>query len=58
MVNEYDGFMESHFAGPDGAVRNFYEKLSDMSSSWIQLESQDGDIANYRITEMGPLALG
>ena len=58
MVDEYDGFMESHFQGPDAAVRNFYEKLSDMSTTWYPLQSNDGDYTNYRISEMGPLALG
>ena len=58
MVDEYDGFMESHFQGPDSAVRNFYDKLSDMPSTWQPLQSQDGDYTNYRITEMGALALG
>ena len=58
MVDDYDGFMESHFAGPEAHVRNFYEKLGDMSSQWYPLESPDGDFANYRITKMGPLALG
>ena len=37
MADEYDGFMESHFSGPDAGVRNFYEKLSDMSSTWYPL---------------------
>ena len=29
-----------------------------MSSTWYPLQGPDGDYANYRITEMGPLALG
>ena len=39
-------------------MRNFYEKLSDMPSTWYPLQSTDGDYANYRISELGPLALG
>lgn len=39
-------------------MRNFYDKLSDMPSSWFPLQQQDGDYAHYRITEIGPLSLG
>ena len=58
MVDEYEGFMDSNFQGPDTSQRNFYEKLSDMSSTWYPLQSPDGDYSNYRITQMGALALG
>ena len=58
MVDEYDGFMESHFAGPDASVRNFYDRLSSMSSEWFPLEGEKGEYVNYRMTEMGGLSLG
>ena len=58
MADDYDGLMDSHFAGPDAAIRNFYDKLSDMSSTWYPLQSPDGDYAYYRISELGDLALG
>ena len=58
MVDEYDGFMESHFAGPDASVRNFYDKLSGMSSEWFPLEGEKGEYVYYRMSEMGRLSLG
>ena len=33
-------FMDSGNMGPDNAVRNFYEKLSDLTSPWIPLEEE------------------
>lgn len=58
MVDEYDGLMESHFAGPDASVRNFYDKLSSMSSEWFPLEGDKGEYVYYRMMELGGLSLG
>ena len=46
-------FLEQGLNGPDNAVRNFYEKLSDLPTPWIPLEEEF-----YRISKMGNLALG
>lgn len=58
MVDDYDGFMESNFQGPENSVKVFYDKLSDMQSIWTPLENTDQDYTYYKNTEMGTLALG
>ena len=48
---------ELNFMNPQGdgdsAINRFYEKLSDLSSTWIMLEDQ-----HYRNVEQGDLDLG
>ena len=38
MLEEYDGMMASHLAGPENSVSEFYDKLMSMPNEWLQLK--------------------
>ena len=58
MLEEYDGMMASHLAGPENSVSEFYDKLMSLPNEWLQLKQPKGGYAHYRITELGKFALG